>query len=122
MYENMKARAVCGTIVGNYIVVKEMAVNHPTNPTKGGALCRNTDTDIYCIISAGAVFSVPNDWAQAEEMKEIRRLSGLSQLEFSGKYKIPKRTIENWENSVRQAPQYVIDLLRTQVERDYGTI
>lgn len=30
-------------------------------------------------------------------IKEIRLISGLSQQAFSDKYKIPKRTIENWE-------------------------
>lgn len=44
----------------------------------------------------------------------IRKLSGLSQSEFARDYKIPKRTVENWEGhgaSARTAPPYVLDLL-----------
>ena len=35
------------------------------------------------------------------EINELRMLSGLSQQAFSDKYKIPKRTIENWEGGKR---------------------
>lgn len=48
----------------------------------------------------------------------MRNLLGETQGEFASRYGIPLRTIQNWENGVRKAPQYVIDLLDAQVERD----
>ena len=52
-------------------------------------------------------------------IKEIRFISGLSQQAFSEKYKIPKRTIENWEGGKRNPPEYVILLLERAVKEDF---
>lgn len=52
------------------------------------------------------------------EIKELRMLSGLSQQAFSDKYKIPKRTIENWEGGKRKCPDYVRQLLERAVLED----
>lgn len=52
------------------------------------------------------------------EVKELRMLSGLSQKAFSDKYKIPKRSIENWEGGKRTPPEYVISLLERVVRED----
>ena len=52
-------------------------------------------------------------------IKEIRLISGLSQQAFSDKYKIPKRTIENWEGGKRNPPEYVILLLERAVKEDF---
>ena len=51
-------------------------------------------------------------------IKEIRLISGLSQQAFSDKYKIPKRTIENWEGGKRNPPDYVVALLERVVLED----
>lgn len=51
-------------------------------------------------------------------IKEIRLISGLSQQAFSDKYKIPKRTIENWEGGKRNPPDYVVALLERIVLED----
>lgn len=52
------------------------------------------------------------------DIKEIRLISGLSQQAFSDKYKIPKRSIENWESGKRTPPEYVISLLQRAVKED----
>jgi len=52
-------------------------------------------------------------------IKDIRKLTGLSQAEFSEKYEIPKRTIEDWEAGVRKPPKYVLKLLERVVIYDY---
>ena len=52
------------------------------------------------------------------DIKQMRRLLGDTQCEFSKRYGIPLRTIQNWENGVRKPPQYVLDLLEKKVERD----
>ena len=56
------------------------------------------------------------------EIKELRMLSGLSQQAFSDKYKIPKRSIENWESGKRTPPEYVISLLERVVREDIKKI
>lgn len=53
-------------------------------------------------------------------IKEIRQLTGLSQKEFSDKYHIPKRSIENWETGSRKCPKYVLELIEFRVKSEYG--
>ncbi len=54
----------------------------------------------------------------SEKIKELRKLTGLTQEQFSKKYEIPKRTIENWESNVSSPPKYVLDLLKFKIEHD----
>ena len=56
------------------------------------------------------------------EIKQLRMVSGLSQQAFSDKYKIPKRSIENWESGKRTPPEYVISLLERAVKEDIKKI
>lgn len=51
-------------------------------------------------------------------VKEIRALTGLSQVKFGEKYNIPKRTIEGWESNARKCPDYVLELLEFRVRAD----
>lgn len=53
------------------------------------------------------------------EVKEIRALTGLSQVNFAKRYNIPRRTLENWESEKAIPPAYVIELLRRAVEEDF---
>lgn len=52
------------------------------------------------------------------ELKEMRKLLGLSQAAFGKKYNIPVRTIEQWESGRRKAPIYVLELLERAVVED----
>lgn len=52
--------------------------------------------------------------------KEIRALTGLSQQKFADKYRIPKRTIENWESGKAIPPEYVMELLERAVREDFS--
>ena len=52
-------------------------------------------------------------------IKELRQLTGLSQKAFSDKYKIPKRTIEDWEAERRTPPEYVALLLERVIKYDF---
>lgn len=52
------------------------------------------------------------------EVKEMRKLLGLSQAAFGKKYNIPVRTIEQWESGRRKAPIYVLELLERVVTED----
>lgn len=51
-------------------------------------------------------------------IKEIREKSGMSRVEFSKKYDIPIRTIEDWEHEKRKCSPYLEKLLKRIVEED----
>ena len=51
-------------------------------------------------------------------VKEIRELTGLSQVKFASKYGIPKRTLESWESEDIEYKDYVIDWLEALVKND----
>ena len=52
------------------------------------------------------------------EIREIRQLTGLSQVKFAERYGIPRRTIEGWEAGERTPPDYVVKLLERAVKMD----
>lgn len=51
-------------------------------------------------------------------VKEMRDLLGMSQKAFAEMYKIPKRTIEEWESGRRNPAPYILELLEYKVIRD----
>ncbi len=51
-------------------------------------------------------------------IREIRALTGLSQVKFSKKYGIPRRTIEDWEAGRHDPPAYLEDLLEFRIRHD----
>lgn len=52
------------------------------------------------------------------DIKDIRALTGLTQVKFSQKYGIPLRTYTNWEQKVHPCPQYILGLLEFKVKAD----
>lgn len=52
------------------------------------------------------------------KVKKIRELTGLNQSEFSRKYNIPLRTIQDWEAERRTPPEYILALLERVVNED----
>jgi DNA-binding transcriptional regulator YiaG len=50
--------------------------------------------------------------------KELRQASGMTQKEFSEYFKIPKRTVENWETEVRICNDYIIELLEYKLRNE----
>ena len=44
-------------------------------------------------------------------IKELRKLTGLSQQKFGDYFGIPKRTIQNWEAGVSECNPYIIELM-----------
>lgn len=52
------------------------------------------------------------------DIKEIRKLTGLSAQKFGDKYDIPLRTIQNWEGGVNTPPPYLVKLLERVVKED----
>ena len=52
------------------------------------------------------------------DIRELRKMTGMSQARFGEKYGIPKRTIEDWETEKRTAPEYVIEMLTKVVKME----
>lgn len=50
--------------------------------------------------------------------KELRNASKMTQLEFSKYFKIPKRTIENWEAGKRKPAEYIIELMEYRLKNE----
>ena len=51
-------------------------------------------------------------------IKEMREYLNVSRAEFSRRYNIPVRTLEDWESEKRNPPEYVISLLERVVLED----
>lgn len=53
-------------------------------------------------------------------VKELRKLTGLSQKAFGEQYHIPTRTVENWESGSRKPSETILYLLERAVKEDYA--
>lgn len=51
-------------------------------------------------------------------IKELRKLTGLSQSKFAKKYSIPIGTLQGWEAGRRNPPPYIIVILERLVKID----
>ena len=51
-------------------------------------------------------------------IREMRNKLGDTQSEFSARYGIPFRTIQNWEAGVRKPPEYIMSLLEQRICSD----
>lgn len=49
---------------------------------------------------------------------EIRAILGISRAEYSRKYGIPIRTLENWDAGTRKPPTWVLLLLERVARED----
>lgn len=52
------------------------------------------------------------------ESQRIRGILGISRAEFSRRYHIPIRTLEDWDAGKKKPPKYVIELLERAVLQD----
>ena len=50
--------------------------------------------------------------------EEIRAILGISRAEFSRRYNIPVRTLEDWDSGRKNPPIYVLELLERAVRED----
>lgn len=51
-------------------------------------------------------------------IKELRKLSGMTQKAFGEYFGIPKRTIEEWEGGRRQCNDYLLKLMYYKMEKE----
>ena len=58
---------------------------------------------------------------EMNEIKQLRKGSGMTQKAFSEFFGIPVRTLQDWEAGVRTPPNYVVRLLpyKLKAEWDY---
>ena len=54
----------------------------------------------------------------AEMIKQLRESTGMNRKEFCEFFKIPYRTVTEWELGNRQAPNYVIRLLSYYIQME----
>ena len=52
------------------------------------------------------------------DSERIRKILGVSRAEFSRRYGIPLRTLEEWDAGRRTPPSYVVSLLERVVRED----
>ena len=53
-----------------------------------------------------------------QSIKEIRQSTGLSQAKFCEALNIPKKTLQCWEQGMRDCPEYVTELIAYRVAND----
>jgi DNA-binding transcriptional regulator YiaG len=51
-------------------------------------------------------------------IKELRKLSGMTQKAFGEYFEIPKRTIEDWETERRNCSEYLLKLMYYKMEKE----
>ena len=51
------------------------------------------------------------DTETKSKIKELREMTGMNRREFCDYFKIPYRTVTEWERDNRHAPEYVLRLL-----------
>lgn len=57
-------------------------------------------------------------YTDAETVKQLREMTGMSQSEFSDHFEIPVKTYQNWEQGGRRIPEYLFRLLKLQLEAE----
>lgn len=55
---------------------------------------------------------------ETNSFKDLRRRSRMTQKQFAEYFKIPKRTIENWEAGVNKCPLYLLELMEYKLSRE----
>ena len=56
-----------------------------------------------------------DEWKK-EEVRALRKKTGLSQQKFADEYGIPLRTVQDWELGNRIPPDYVVEMLAKVVD------
>lgn len=51
-------------------------------------------------------------------IKNLRKAVGMTQKQFGEYFRIPKRTIEDWENDRRHPPEYVVNLIEYKLKNE----
>ena len=52
-------------------------------------------------------------------VEEMRTALNMTKRDFSNRYNIPYRTVQDWESGNRIPPEYVVELLERAVIQDF---
>ena len=52
------------------------------------------------------------------EFKELRKLSGMTQKEFSEYFGMSKRAVEEWDRGARKCPEYLMNLMEYKLRKE----
>ena len=52
------------------------------------------------------------------EFRELKEASGLNLTRFAAYFGIPYRTAQNWQNGVRECPQYLLELMHYKLVKE----
>ena len=55
---------------------------------------------------------------ETNAFRVLRQQSNMTQEKFSKYFKIPKRTIEEWDRGTRKCTPYLIELMRYKLEHE----
>lgn len=53
-------------------------------------------------------------------IKELRKITGLSQSEFASKYHLSVQQVQTWEQGRRNIPEYCLYMLNRLVKIDFN--
>ena len=53
-----------------------------------------------------------------DKMKELRESTGMNRKEFCEYFRIPYRTVTEWERGTRKMPDYVLRLLSYRIKME----
>ena len=53
-------------------------------------------------------------------LREVRKKIGLKQYKLAERYGIPVRSLQDWELGLRIPPDYILNLLLTNIALDFG--
>ena len=59
-----------------------------------------------------------DDMDCSKKIKELRESTGMNRKEFCDYFRIPYRTVTEWERDNRHAPEYVIRLLEYYIRME----
>ena len=51
-------------------------------------------------------------------IKDLRAKTGMTQKAFAEYFRIPKRTVEDWEYEKRKCPDYLVDLIHYKLLKE----
>lgn len=54
-----------------------------------------------------------------EQIKALRKQTGLSQDKFSERFNIPASTLREWEQGKRVPPVYVVEMLKKIINQEF---
>lgn len=49
---------------------------------------------------------------------ELRRAANMSRPEFADYFKLPYRTLQNWELGLRECPDYLLELMIYKLQKE----